>query len=111
MEDHNIIHGTRALPHKPGFKAGLCTETGDRETNEDYAAFCWVPDLQARTGAVAAIADGVGGASGGRVAAELAVRSFNSSARANCSVSAAPPSGVLMPSTAGFIRSGDAMRN
>jgi serine/threonine protein phosphatase PrpC len=76
VEDHNIIHGTRSLPHKPGFKAGLCTETGDREANEDYAAFCWVPDLQARTSAVAAIADGVGGASGGRVAAELTVRSF-----------------------------------
>ncbi len=33
-------------------------------------------DEQARLGAVAVIADGVGGAQGGRVAAELAVRSF-----------------------------------
>ena len=56
---------------------GIATDTGPREANEDYAAF-YVGDAaeQARLGAVAVIADGVGGAAGGRVAAELAVRSF-----------------------------------
>jgi serine/threonine protein phosphatase PrpC len=56
---------------------GIATDTGPREANEDYAAFyVGDPDEQARLGAVAVIADGVGGAAGGRVAAELAVRSF-----------------------------------
>jgi serine/threonine protein phosphatase PrpC len=55
----------------------FATDTGPREANEDYAAFyVGDPDEQARLGAVAVIADGVGGAQGGRVAAELAVRSF-----------------------------------
>jgi serine/threonine protein phosphatase PrpC len=56
---------------------GIATDTGPREANEDYAAFyVGDPGEQARLGAVAVIADGVGGAAGGRVAAELAVRSF-----------------------------------
>jgi serine/threonine protein phosphatase PrpC len=56
---------------------GIATETGPREANEDYAAFyVGDHDEQARLGAVAVVADGVGGAQGGRVAAELAVRSF-----------------------------------
>jgi serine/threonine protein kinase len=76
VEDHNIVRSTRALPHRLGFSIGLCTETGERERNEDYTAFCRAPDFQAGPSAVAAIADGVGGASGGRVAAELAVRLF-----------------------------------
>jgi serine/threonine protein phosphatase PrpC len=58
-------------------RLGIATDTGPREANEDYAAF-YVGDQheQVRLGAVAVIADGVGGAQGGRVAAELAVRSF-----------------------------------
>ena len=56
---------------------GYATDTGPRERNEDYAAFyAGSREQQARLGAVAAIADGVGGAKGGREAAELAVRSF-----------------------------------
>jgi serine/threonine protein phosphatase PrpC len=56
---------------------GIATDIGPREANEDYAAFyVGDHDEQARLGAVAVIADGVGGAQGGRVAAELAVRSF-----------------------------------
>ena len=56
---------------------GIATDIGPREANEDYAAFyVGDPGEQARLGAVAVIADGVGGAQGGRVAAELAVRSF-----------------------------------
>ncbi len=58
-------------------RLGIATDTGPREANEDYAAFyVGDHDEQARLGAVAVIADGVGGAQGGRVAAELAVRSF-----------------------------------
>lgn len=56
-------------------QTGLCSETGRRERNEDFAAA--VLEAPGRmTGVVAALADGVGGAKGGRVAAELAVRSF-----------------------------------
>jgi serine/threonine protein phosphatase PrpC len=66
------VHATRL-----DLRFGIATDTGPREANEDYAAFyVGDSDEQARLGAVAVIADGVGGALGGRVAAELAVRSF-----------------------------------
>jgi serine/threonine protein phosphatase PrpC len=56
-------------------RAGFCSERGPRPCNEDYAAF-WLgePGRRALQGVMAAVADGVGGAKGGRVAAELAVR-------------------------------------
>ncbi|RAI60007.1 bifunctional protein-serine/threonine kinase/phosphatase [Roseicella frigidaeris] len=56
-------------------RLGLCSERGARPANEDYAA-AWLgePGRGAGKGAIAALADGVGGAKGGRVAAELAVR-------------------------------------
>ncbi len=57
--------------------AGLASECGRRDYNEDYAGvYLGTPDQRARTGVIAALADGMGGAKGGRVAAELAVRSF-----------------------------------
>ena len=50
---------------------------GKRKANEDYCAFTAADtDDAARMGFVAALADGVGGAKGGRTAAELAVRNF-----------------------------------
>lgn len=57
--------------------AGFATAQGPRDDNQDFGAV----DLgsagdQAVQGVVAAVADGVGGAMAGRVAAELAVRSF-----------------------------------
>jgi serine/threonine protein phosphatase PrpC len=57
-----------------GVQTGLCSEQNQRESNEDYAAViaCNRPFPLL----VAAIADGIGGAQGGRVAAELAVRGF-----------------------------------
>jgi serine/threonine protein phosphatase PrpC len=60
-----------------GIAVGLSTATGQRPRNEDFAC-CHVGtrEEQARHGVVAAIADGMGGARGGRVAAEVAVRSF-----------------------------------
>ena len=55
--------------------SGLASETGSRERNEDYAGtFLGNSGQKSRFGVIAAIADGVGGAKGGRVAAELAVR-------------------------------------
>src|ERR1700722_18448470 len=66
-----------ARPNRLEFRFGIATEQGERERNEDYVA-CYTgsSEQQARHGSVAVIADGVGGAKGGRVAAELAVRAF-----------------------------------
>lgn len=58
-------------------EAGFASEKGRREANEDYVGLCDPGGLQADAkGIVAALADGVGGSKGGRVAAELTVRSF-----------------------------------
>lgn len=55
-------------------RAGIATDPGMRARNEDFAA-C-LPPVPGRPRLVAAVADGVGGAKGGRVAAETAVRLF-----------------------------------
>jgi serine/threonine protein phosphatase PrpC len=49
---------------------GLASEIGGRRQNEDFVA------ARQENGLVAAIADGIGGAKGGREAAEIAVRGF-----------------------------------
>lgn len=54
---------------------GLASEAGRRSRNEDFAAAVLEPPGRV-TGVAAAIADGIGGAKAGRVAAELAVRGF-----------------------------------
>ena len=62
-----------------GVKAsvGFASETGPRKRNEDFAGAVFGSELpQPRRDVVAAIADGIGGAKGGRVAAETAVRGF-----------------------------------
>jgi serine/threonine protein phosphatase PrpC len=62
-----------------GVKAsvGFVSETGPRKRNEDFAAAVFGDELpEPRREVVAAIADGIGGAKGGRVAAETAVRGF-----------------------------------
>jgi serine/threonine protein phosphatase PrpC len=62
-----------------GVKAsvGFASETGPRERNEDFAGAVFGAELpEPRRDVVAAIADGIGGAKGGRVAAETAVRGF-----------------------------------
>jgi serine/threonine protein phosphatase PrpC len=57
--------------------AGFASETGPRERNEDFAGAVFGWELpQPRHDIVAAIADGIGGAKGGRIAAETAVRGF-----------------------------------
>lgn len=56
---------------------GQATALGARPANEDYAgAYLGTPAERARHGVLAALADGVGGAADGRIAAELAVRTF-----------------------------------
>src|SRR5271154_66458 len=56
---------------------GFASETGPRKQNEDFAAAVIGAELpDPRREVVAAIADGIGGAKGGRVAAEIAVRGF-----------------------------------
>jgi serine/threonine protein phosphatase PrpC len=62
-----------------GVKAsvGFASETGPRKHNEDFAGAVFGLELpEPRRDIVAAIADGIGGAKGGRVAAETAVRGF-----------------------------------
>jgi serine/threonine protein phosphatase PrpC len=56
---------------------GHASRQGGRPENQDFAA-CYVgqPRNQLTIGLVAALADGMGGAKGGRVAAEVAVRGF-----------------------------------
>lgn len=58
-------------------KIGVSSVTGKRKNNEDFlAAYQGDAKQQAIQGAVAAVADGMGGASGGREAAETTVRGF-----------------------------------
>src|SRR6202049_119402 len=62
-----------------GVKAsvGFASETGLRQRNEDFAGAVLGLELpQPRRDVVAAIADGIGGAEGGRGAAQAAVRGF-----------------------------------
>jgi serine/threonine protein phosphatase PrpC len=62
-----------------GVKAsvGFVSGTGPRKLNEDFGGAVFGSELpQPRQDVVAAIADGIGGAKGGRVAAETAVRGF-----------------------------------
>ena len=63
----------------PGVHVGVGSHThpGGRPRNEDFAA-CYVgtPSSQPAISVIAALSDGMGGAKGGRTAAELAVRSF-----------------------------------
>ena len=62
-----------------GVKAsiGFASDKGPRERNEDFGGAVFGPELpQPRGDVVAAVADGIGGAKSGRVAAETAVRGF-----------------------------------
>ncbi len=63
--------------HELQTRIGFLSEQGRRDANEDYVA-SYTGDARQRAmkGIVAAVADGVGGTSGGRQAAEVAVRGF-----------------------------------
>jgi hypothetical protein len=84
--------GETDTPTRLELRCGFATDTGPRERNEDFAAFfAGSREQQARLGAVAAIADGVGGAKGGREAAELAVsKAISAGTRRSASTAAAP---------------------
>jgi serine/threonine protein phosphatase PrpC len=56
--------------------SGYATDIGKRDDNQDFAAIYLDEEAGRHHGAVAALADGVGGRKGGRVAAELSVRTF-----------------------------------
>ncbi|HML10038.1 MAG TPA: protein kinase [Stellaceae bacterium] len=57
--------------------AGFASKTGPRHDNQDFAGALMGWELpEPRQEVVAAIADGIGGAKGGRIAAETAVRGF-----------------------------------
>ncbi len=56
---------------------GFASKTGPRKHNEDFAGALIGAELpEPRREVIAAIADGIGGAKGGRIAAETAVRGF-----------------------------------
>src|SRR5271168_2115667 len=56
---------------------GFASKTGPRKNNEDFAGALFGAELpEPRQEVIAAIADGIGGAKGGRIAAETAVRGF-----------------------------------
>jgi serine/threonine protein phosphatase PrpC len=56
---------------------GFCTRTGRRGENQDFVGLCFGSTLErSPQGQVVAIADGVSHGSGGRIAAEITVRSF-----------------------------------
>lgn len=55
-------------------RSGFSSERGDRPDNEDYIGIADTRD--SGFGIVAVVADGVGGAKGGRIAAEIAARGF-----------------------------------
>ena len=56
---------------------GFASKTGPRRANEDFAGALSGAELpEPRQEVIAAIADGIGGAKGGRIAAETAVRGF-----------------------------------
>lgn len=56
---------------------GLASETGTRPDNQDFVGiYAATESERASHGMIAALADGVGGAKGGRIASELAVRAL-----------------------------------
>ena len=67
------------IPPRPqlDLRAGFASLQGRRARNEDWGGL-WLGDQaqRARHGALAALADGIGGAKAGDIAAELAVRGF-----------------------------------
>lgn len=64
-------------PDSLQLRVGCATAAGKRADNQDFVAALLPTNSRLETqGAVAAIADGVGGYAGGRVAAEITVRGF-----------------------------------
>ncbi|WP_207461601.1 bifunctional protein-serine/threonine kinase/phosphatase [Azospirillum sp. SYSU D00513] len=77
IDDVNALSSSQLPSSQLRVQFGFLSETGKRPRNEDYLGVCLgTPGQRARQGIVAALADGVAGAKGGRVAAELTIRSF-----------------------------------
>lgn len=80
VEERRVGQATdEALKRISGVRAsvGFFSDRGARERNEDFAGAVFGAELaNPRREIIAAIADGIGGARGGRVAAELTVRGF-----------------------------------
>jgi serine/threonine protein phosphatase PrpC len=73
MNDPHAVSGQNRLV----IQAGFCSLKGRRLDNQDYVGYTApTPRELDLRGAVAAIADGMGGARGGRTAAEVCVRCF-----------------------------------
>jgi serine/threonine protein phosphatase PrpC len=71
--------GEIAVTAGTGIRAsvGFASKTGPRKDNDDFAGALSGAELpEPRQEVIAAIADGIGGAKGGRIAAETAVRGF-----------------------------------
>ena len=77
--------------------AGFATAQGARPDNQDFGAVeLGTANEQVLQGIIAAVADGVGGAKGGRIAAELAVRSFIDGYRAQDPVGGIAAAGITV---------------
>lgn len=76
----NLVHKGRMSPSQAASRlliaSGFASDIGKRDENQDFAAIYLDEEAGRHHGAVAALADGVGGRKGGRVAAELSVRTF-----------------------------------
>jgi serine/threonine protein phosphatase PrpC len=80
MMDPHADTQTRAAPQQAGtvdIRVGWASERGRRADNEDFVgAYLGTPTERAEHGSAVAVADGIGGSGGGRIAAEIAVREF-----------------------------------
>lgn len=72
---HNSLMTPPYANMRLNIASGFASEIGRRDENQDFGAL-YLDEGHGHHGAVAALADGVGGEKGGRVAAELAVRTF-----------------------------------
>ena len=73
----DTMHIRPTRQESPEFHVALRSVPGMRERNEDYVGFvAGTPEDRIAKGSVLAMADGMSGAAGGRVAAELTVRGF-----------------------------------
>lgn len=73
----DAVHVQPTRQESPELHVALRSVQGARESNEDYVGFvAGTAEERVAKGSVLAMADGMSGAAGGRVAAELAVRGF-----------------------------------